>query len=483
MLTPGWKLELINVGTVPAPKSGFTEKKDISDLGNDKIHPFVASHKNDITKKSVSAYLQSYESTDENTNKVDGLPVYAIIGCGFAATLNRATLTEEKIEGLTVVHIGFPDPWKGYVRHNMNQAVELNTLPGYLNQPDLPSDKHSGTPQKRWLPSDEFATCNAAERKRFIGKGKDQEIQATVKSITIDKETGYFKIQLNNGKENIMAKHVDICTGIGPQRLASPGRPDMTKELWEDYFQAIRLDDDPSSKRVSAVEMYVRGTSKASADGYICVTGASPGSIQAIEHALCEDEADVVDIKEQRQRRYRYPGSVKGGLLVSSGLINEGFLPIGRLDDHGMDAEGNPFVPRDTVPDGNIFPTREGIWFAESYAIESVEPLTSDHLDLFKKNESTEGVTEADVAANMLLVKFKVDTRKKISKRLVSNDITSDGGDLVYGKFHQVVLGTGRYRNDEQGSAIRLISELKNDLGLIAKPNLPPAGLQLSKKT
>jgi hypothetical protein len=471
MTNPPWKLILTNSSVLPTPAIYCTEWPTVDEK------EIEAGHDQPKVKK-VHAFLDSHDAPS-GANKVNQKPVYAIIGCGFSATIDRATLSKEDLAGLDVVHIGFPDPWSGYVSHDMNQARELLTVPGYMNQPPLADDKLKTTPQKRWLPSNLFQATTAVERERFIGEGKDRLIQAGVVSIETVPEglpgAGMFKINLTGEHEAVIAERVDILTGTGQQRILKPLAVDgdyginMTEDLWLEYFQPVKMDDknDAVPKVVSA-EMYVRKTCLPRKGGYVCVTGASPASLQAMEHALCEDGCSS--------------GAVKGGVIVESKAVNNGFLPIGRLDHHAQDSFGNPLPQyRLAAPTGNLFPTREGVWFAESYRINSVEPLINSHLNVF------ENVTQNDIDNGMLLVSFR---KVRSGQRLVNRD-KEDGGELVYGKFHQVVLGSGRLRaselrgvagpNRETGSALDLAWEFKDQLEAIDTGLGFPVGLRYMK--
>lgn len=81
---------------------------------------------------------------------------YAIIGCGFSAITNHAILqqTGDRIEGYTVLHIGFRDPWAGYYPMPMGQWPSLLTLPGY--QTKLPNATASRCCQSQRLHFDNW---------------------------------------------------------------------------------------------------------------------------------------------------------------------------------------------------------------------------------------------------------------------------------------------------------------------------------------
>jgi len=412
--------------------------------------------------KAVHAYLQSFRDPQEATklNTVDQPPVYAIIGRGFAATVNRSTLQSEwgrtRIGALQVVHIGYPDPWRRYVSHNMNQDVELLTLPGYKFQEPL--DGVPLPPAQRYLDSKHFAKINADQQGLYFS---EEVIPSGVTKI--EKRDPHYVIHLDDGR-TIVAGKIDICTGTGQQTLIKPLAQDpgygvdMTEELWVEYF-------DPSpDKRVFAAEMYVLDNIRPVAGGYVCVTGASPAGIQAMEHALCEDRGGG--------------GPVAAGLLVASRTMNDGFPAIGRLDDHAQDADGNPLPVRQGLARGSLFPTRSKVCFAEAYKIESIQPITHDHIAVFGAGE----VSEADIGQT-LLVTFRTN---RGTQRLVDSN-RHDLGPLVYGKFHQVVIGSGRTRGGRQdpekelGSALDLVWDFHRDFDNIPFPDAAgdfPLGLQ-----
>lgn len=476
MTNPEWKLILTDKSTTAEQVDAVANPVFLNTWPTIETENIAVGTKQPTVKK-VHAFLDSHDEPS-GANKFDRAPVYAIIGCGFSATVDRATLSKKDIAGLDIVHIGFPDPWSGYVNHDMNQARELLTLPGYLKQPPQASKNSRTTPQERWLPSNEFASINAEERVRLIGNPKTELYQAGVVNIETIAEgengAGLFKINLTDEHAPIIAEKVDILTGTGQQRILKPIAEDkrnginMPEHLWLEYLTPVKMDAKKEAKpKVVSAEMYVRKTCLPVENGLVCITGSSPASIQAMEHALCEDGCTAPP--------------AKGGVMVESNTVNNGFLPIGRLDNHGRDEFGNPFpLYRENPPQGPILPEREHVWFAEGYRIDTAQPLTIEHKTVFSN------VLDKDIEDGMLLVTFRESGK---AKRLVNNK-REDGGTLVYGKFHQVVLGTGRLRaqdpgtrklDRETGSAMDLAWTYKDKLQAINVGLNFPVGLEYSE--
>jgi Skp family chaperone for outer membrane proteins len=439
-----------------------------------KYRPGMEVGKEQPTIKQVHAFLESHDS-DKGLATIDGPATYAIIGCGFSATENRATLQNRDIGGSQIVHIGFPDPWDGYVKHNMNQAVELNTIPGYFHQEEITSNKYPDTtPQKRWLPSNVFADLTKEERNRFIKDGTDKLYKAGVVSIT--NEADHFLIQLNDDRPNeVKAQKVDILIGTGQQKILKPAAMETVKRnkkysiemplsLWEEYINPRKT----NTPRVVSAEMYVRNTCKPATGGLFCVTGASPASIQAMEHALCQDDGNSIDS----------PGSNKmqGGVMVNSAQVNGGFLPIGRLDEHarveGLNGqlESLPkFRASPPSPTKKVYPSQDNVWFAEGYRIASIIYFTPELKAFF--NEPIIG---------KLLVTFK-ESGSEIS---VVNNQKENAEDILYGMFDQVILGTGRLNdkaakdNEITGSSFALVPGDVKNLEVINSDMDLPVGMQ-----
>jgi hypothetical protein len=411
--------------------------------------------------KKVHAFLESHDS-DANINTTNELAKYAIIGCGFSATANRLTLNPKDIKGLPIVHIGFPDPWLDYVTHNMNQAVELLTVPGYSKQPELPNEDKNVLPQERWLPSNQFAKCTAEERKRFFSGG-DTLHQAGVISIENSEDRAYYKIKLNSSNSSpIIAQKIDILTGTGQQRIIKPGKASrdiqMPYTLWHHYLNPLIY----PTPLVVAAEMYVRKASVPDTNGLFCVTGASPASIQAMEHALCQDGDGSG------------AGAMKGGVMLASEKVNGGFLSIGRLDEHArIENPAGELTPLPTFrsgpPQGKVYPSQGSIWFGEGYRIASIVEMTDQLRYFFKGNITAK-----------LLVKFKLAGNEQ---RIVNNQ-KNETQNIVYGMFDQVILGTGRLNSNKEltatGSSFELVPGGVEKLEVINSDVGLPIGMQSS---
>jgi hypothetical protein len=403
------------------------------------------------------AFLQSYTGAPRSVNTANEEGNYVIIGQGFAATVNLATLLSKwgaaRIGTKKIFFIGYPDPWLDYVSHNMNQEPELLTLPGYSKHPSHAPDQPAGE-GGRWLGSVEFATTNRTEMERFGKKSKSAlnmyVLDAAV--LSIKKHERGYKIEIEGG-DPIVAEMVDICTGTGQQALMKTLKDDpvygvdMTIELWRDYLNPQALDA-PGDwiPRVCAAEMYVRRNCKPKEGGAVCIGPASsPAGLQAGEHALCEDRGGGVPAAEV--------------FLIASRDINEGFLPIGRLDYHAVTEDGKKLPWRQTNAVGKLKPTNAKVWFGDGYRIESIQPFLPDHAALFKE---TKGL---DFAAGKLLVKFKSTTPKPLMGKDGPTTVP-----ILYGLFDQVVLGSGRARGEavdkEQslGSATQLVQDFRAEL-------------------
>jgi hypothetical protein len=513
MSTPEWLLTLKKGVTYEMPETdgnngGFEQERPETPSALKQ----QSNGEESVPKPTVChAYLQSFDQKGgENANKVDGTLVYAIIGCGYSATVNRATLSKAQIDGLPIVHIGYPDPWTGYVSHNMNQAVELNTVPGFKHQPpDVDSEKNT-SPQARWLTSTAFAKATEEERKRFLDDGQDKLIQAGVTNIAwIEDAGGCFKIELDNNCGPVFAKKVDVCTGPGQQSvLDGPKSGDnarygikMPEALWLEYLNPPMMKTGVTTKnRVFSAEMYVRGTVKPKPGGFVCVTGASPAGIQALEHALCEDIYPDTDEGYQEKRKNE---AAAEAVLVASRKVNDGFLAIGRLDYHAKDSlninEGE-LPTRQGLARGKLYPTNEKICFAEDCRIDSIEPLAEKHRELFEEFDySVPNKHPFDAGNNRYAVLYPTlnDDIEK-GRLLVCFRTTAKDGNLVdnqgntyflqYGKFDQVALGSlrsrGGVKDDDQqvGSALNLVWDaFKEDLKPLQKVQKFPLGLECDK--
>lgn len=194
-------------------------------------------------------------------DSVDRLPpvYYVIVGCGPAAVINHATLRASpqgmaRINGLPVMHIGFANPWRGYMQHGMGQPPHLLSLPGFdrSNQPP-----RNGAAVDGGLDSKHFAAQVDAEFSRLqklpgvvvkrawvaciqpLGDNSDAAVadigkelwsgnaKAAVEKACAERHANFkpedvpYRLVLfdpvTNEAELVYAAYVDLCTG--------PGRP------------------------------------------------------------------------------------------------------------------------------------------------------------------------------------------------------------------------------------------------------------------
>lgn len=439
------------------------------------------SAKKDWEEKGIPAkchaFLEAFNEKPEekNTFKAENAN-YAIIGRGFAATVNLATLRSKWGEQRTLcgsrqfrlVHIGHPDPWLKYVGHNMNQELELLTLPGYAARPA----HKEVAPAQRWLPSRDFAKINDGELRRAHEIAEKKKvfrepinIPLGVKYIDWDEGTSGFRIHLEDGS-SVRARRVDICTGTGAQTYAEATTERgvvMSKDLWLEYLHPNE-GSTVGKARVYSAEMYVAGDNQVIATGSVLIAAAaSPAGLQAGEHALCEDSNQ---------------GPAAGEVVfLASRAINDGFLPIGRLDDLARTADG-PLPVRLDGWTGTLFPNRSNVWFAENGRVKSIEVLTEKHREVLW-HEGEVAIDEAAVGKK-LLVTFAKPSRFVRGAKLPDKLPDSVEGALEYGLFDQVVLNTGRARGEnDEGSALQLVKTLVKELDPIDAPGYPfPVGLQ-----
>lgn len=434
------------------------------------------------------AFLEAYQETPQATSSYAKQETnYVVLGRGFAATVNLATLrskwgrarTEWSQNTLRLIVVGHDDPWLHYVGHNMNQEVELLTLPGYARRPPLPQP----APQQRWLNSRVFSDHNKQEQARKIG-GKGEifaqriDLRSGVKSISVRPKKGNdrYLLHLQDGS-TLRANRVDICTGTGQQTYAEAGGErgiDMCQALWDEYLNP-RIGEDGWKPRVSSAEMFVTGDRQVIAGGSVLITSAnSPAGIQAGEHALCQDSNANNDTPADEV------------VLIASENMSGGFPPIGRLDSHARTAEG-PLPMRVHHPvTAPLFPTLENVWYGEKYRVKSIELLNAAHLDAFCHDDL--GSTAIDDAGigTQLLVTFKPSGGARfVQGKPLGTDVLGAEPDLLYGLFDQVVISTGRARGGrkdaekEEGSAMQLVWSFKDDLRPIEVSGYAfPVGLQ-----
>lgn len=415
--------------------------------------------------QKIHVFLKSHDDAGgdpDTTNTVNVTPskVYVIIGNGFAAVSNHATLLKsdgERSQQLKecdrVYHLGFPDPWTAYVVHNMNQEPELNIPPGYGEEP-WTAERCGRGPQPgtdadpRWLPSDKFAGFTAAEFgliKRWWGE-KFELKQNAVLEIGRKQEDyphpPFHRITLD-GRETIDAHYIDVCTGVGQQRILNPGtgRYDLQMPfgLWWDYLNPRKAEDAARTgvQKVFSAEMYVRNSVLPVTGGRVLVTGGnSPAAIQAMEHALGEDANGA--------NRAHAAAQV---VLLASRNVNAGFPGIGRLDYHVTDMEDRPLPKRHTAPDVPLKPTSTQVLFCEGFVLDAIEE-TADR--------------------RQVVVTFKSDKNARFAAKTSQLSVAS--GETFYAVFDQVVLSTGRERFNDKGTDDRPRDPSLGSTGRIIQP-------------
>lgn len=432
--------------------------------------------------RTCHAFLEAFAKKPTAKSTHGNVGNYAVIGRGFAATVNLATLRSEwgrsrvhrSGKGRNLVVIGYPDPWGTYVRHHMNQEFELLTLPGYHQRPDW----SAWSAERRWLDSRVFSAINAEELQRHLGEedktplnekcffNKHLEVNAGVTRIErIESRTrkGFFRYRLHfNDPEasSLVASKVDICTGTGQQTFVERGKGsiraiDIPDEvLWNEYRNPQGGDTLP---RLWSAEMYVAGDRQFKEGGSVLITSAaSPAGIQAGEHALGLD----------LQGRSGPGGSAAELVMVASRKMNDGFLPIGRLDAMARTAQGPLRTRLRTDPRDVLYPTDERAWFGENYRVASVELLSERHV---RDHEHEDG-TALDLNGKdkgKLFVTFQDADSPREGLRAgspVGQPVKQQEAVLEFGLFDQVVFNTGRNRGgregapkDEPGSAMQLV--------------------------
>jgi hypothetical protein len=413
----------------------------------------------------IHAFLNaSGQAPVKAANAFNDPPCYAIIGRGFAATVDHATLVQskwsegERLVNLKIQHIGYPDPWLSYHPHNMNQELELLTLPGYSNQPDKDKDDTSrgaGTEEEnyRWLKSTSFARINRLElaglitepaKNQVIGpKDPLPTVHGMVSDITKDEVSGNYVISLRDSPVTITAAKIDICTGPGQSRTKFPAPGSLTAELTTRRRA-------PWVPRLYTSTNITLENAKMATGGLVLVRGAGPAAAQAVERALEEGAAQILWIGKDINSSF--PGTLRLDWLVKT-KIEDGELP-----------------PRDGSPAAkvNLSPTRENLWIADGYEIASMEEIQKDDPRWTQRpqwieakkvlRQGLESDGQFPVLIPTVLVKFE---RMRDNGRdgkphpsLVRDPACRNSeceaiDEIVYGLFHQVIVATGLEDSEE----------------------------------
>jgi len=435
------------------------------------------AHINDKTNPNepmiCHAFVSSWKSTGERsdkdpTNCANKQPYYVIIGRGYTAVVNHATLLQsdygkKRINGYKVLHIGYRDPWLTYANHEMNQNGHLMVLPGFKSQ-------HDGKMFKgEWLWSADFAKVTdqemtetvKAERKR--GYEPRAHFRAHVVKIEKDETVGYRIHTVSTDgyiHRPIHAAKIDICTGPGQSRLYDSNRVKMDDSLWHQYRQPPPVERQ-WCPRICTSGVYMRQTIEVT-DGSVCVIGGGPAGIQAVERALGID---------------RGGGNASEVLWVGNGLLNGAFNAGGRFDELARIRDGQPIQPlrfgepRDqdygvnstaknpTYDFARLSPrtvkhAKMGrVWFGEDHTVREVMDFDEKtHGKLFESAESVEDRT------GKVLIKFAING--KLPRLCKAEFDWSRKPLLEYAVFDQVVFAIGL-----QDTSVRRSDPIKSEPG------------------
>jgi hypothetical protein len=278
---------------------------------------------------------------------------YAIIGCGFSAITNHAILqqTGDRIEGYTVLHIGFRDPWAVYYPMPMGQWPSLLTLPGY--QTKLPNVTASTC-----LGSDEFSLVNQAEWDRLLSVRPFTHVQATVTAIQIvgTPPTEYRLILDDDPSRFVRAAYVDVCGGPGPAKDL-PATVTIDPNLVAEYQTGTHFFT-PWPRLVTG-ERYLTASSAEPTNGAVCIVGGGPTAAWCVEHAQSQGN----DI-----------------LWLSNDSLNPAFVSSRRNDSLVSGVIRRPLVNGEHVVDGLLKPRKLTTIFAEGFEPTNIDVLPDDRV-------------------------------------------------------------------------------------------------------
>lgn len=438
--------------------------------------------------KVVDAYLHTISSSNSGsqwTNTTNERGYYVIIGRGFSAAVDHATLLHEqsrpqlpsgggpRLGDLEVIHLGFPDPWLKYRDHEMNQEQELLTLPGFINQlprfgepaPDpklhtaiacIETGAPSLTRGTPFVRSGSFAQTTASEFQKIAEAeqfGNNPIREARVVAITRG-GLDWYRVYTSVGAV-IRAAKIDICSGPGLSRTLSRKRQgvrdsyavDMSDDLWLEYTNPAKSDADNYSPRIITGSEYTRANVQTKQGSSVYVQGRGPAAGQAVEEAIRMGASQV--------------------LLLSSD-ISAAFTPNSRLDFLAQIKVGNTFrhlpSPRLSPVSGTIVPRLKRLWIAQNYKATAFETLTEDRIRSLELGGFVLGprrLTTADLGR--VLVTFAVDKADRPTN--VWNCQGDSLPNLRYGVFDQAILAQGLQDalpepGENLGTGLQLIKQL-----------------------
>ncbi|MCH8150051.1 MAG: hypothetical protein IH987_19070 [Planctomycetes bacterium] len=436
-------------------------------------------------KKGFGTAFVSAAGSEKEVNTVNIPPYYVIIGRGFSAIVNHSTLLQsewgkKRLGGCEVVYLGFPDPWQGYVTHNMNQDAMLLIHPGFLN----PNEGHRNIEDflTDWLPSNEFAGITKNEVAE-IKRKKDPGLRpGFVTKVTEESgDTGLYEIEYYDEesiaqwhdtvrdriqsredlgsieattlpRKKMRAKYVDICSGPGLAKVVDIGFPKQGgyEILMEPHLVLEYLKLSPNKQRIFAGSDYVRSFTKVPGGTRVCIQGLNtPAGVQAMERAFGLDSSD---------------GDAEHVFGFASAGLETAFPPGGRLDGLAGFAQGESLPPRAKFPDQKVlYPGADlrgkKVVFGHGYRISEIKEIKRADVDAFA------GLLNDDVGA--LLVRFRASGKMNPIVNTFSEATEQGPKDEVlfeYGVFDQVVICAGQQiGQDEPGSPLAIIKDLSNN--------------------
>lgn len=264
----------------------------------------------------------------EGVNVVNVLlpPVYyVIVGRGPMAVVNHRTLREsawglERIGGLPVVHVGFPNPWPRYLRHGLGQPNHLLSFPAFANQPSIGGGAIDGGLDSQHFGqqiSREFDTLGAEVIEAWVGliqsragmQAIDPRIAAEIGGGAVrdainlriqdpwpdfdDGEAPYRLCLYNpvNGTASLVyAAKIDICTGPGRPIVSPPNNghsAETTSARTPPWLSPERWSQIPvwrDRRTLSGVDA-IRDEVVWNVGDRVCVTGGGGVGLNAAEKA------------------------------------------------------------------------------------------------------------------------------------------------------------------------------------------------------
>lgn len=435
----------------------------------------------------AKAYVRSTGRTDEKrwASTFNLPPVYAIIGRGFTAVVNLATLlrSEEgrrRVGDQTIFLIGFRDPWLGYKKHEMNQEREVMTLPGFTNQLDeqpvngLYVDRlHNGvTREVPYVQSDAFADATQAELDLLLNEAKEAGYKVEVltavvdritltaaeekgeKSATDDPPPPYvLHLEGQRGAQDmgtLRAQFVDICVGPGQSRiLPGEGRYGlkMPSQLRHQYENPPRDTDSWSFPIVCAASEFTRENCRTLTGAMVLVQGAGPAAAQACEECIRMGAAEVLWVSKESFARAFIPN------LRVDFLANMMSGP----DERPLPAAGDS--TREIPDTATLVPRVPGLWMGKGLSAKEIQWTGSGRrvLVTFDANV-TRGRTEGEDEFRERERLAKADPN---SYKVVGLGNTIELLPNKQAVFDQVIIAQGRENNIEvPGSPGYLLREL-----------------------